>query len=809
MLDQINQPALRQLPEAIKAMFAQVDSYDDPCFLYIYSNQAIKVQNQTLSTLVDGICASLIPLTSISQNVSFTYLFCDYVDARVVTESLAQSLSQQDEQVKVALFRHNCIGDLAETYDWGIQQLLALIPGESSFAINDFTDQKNWPGVAQYRDGLVEIQPDLQPHYLAQPTAEQNSLLKRVFGRFFSSKTENNAATHEAGADTVPMVLKQLHPFIINLPNGEPLWNFVLTGENYIELHQHGAFVNLDSVLVILHAKHYAPDFYQHILRSCHLDSTPSQNDIQRALHKILQPLSDALLDPATTNQDKQLCFLRVVDIFFHLFDQQDLPKKLYELLVKDEETCAISEHDYQLRFSLPSVAKPNEISSKTKQKIDEIIDDLDSYYHADHDVYLEIKQTFEANRDAYNHLLWVHEDEEEQTLCRLIGAVLLNFDQQNDCSDGYTSALTQWVTTGLKSDVLAQFKEHCQSFPNELEQWLLAANEDDLPALVAKLNEQLDTETSYQGSIKLGAKQPIYELFDSVGIFRPILATCYWLYKANQDPLAKRVITLAMALAPQATLTSMSRFYRQSMHGFASEELQDSFLLTLSELGLSIFDQIAMRIAISINHDTPQLECLIRQYIELDQAEREQWNLAINKLASYERDYFYLNVHRLQPSVSTPLPTLRKAVIDELMKVVCHQHQEAETLSNVAEQFLNGELSFAQYQSLSQGKIDTSELKLNNQLYDKSAPKILPQMLSETNQNTQLRWVKLLSSDPRRGKTLQETLLEELFFDQQLKEKSMDFETRLEIELEDLTPEWLHYWKEYQQEMTIKLDAL
>ncbi|MBA5762512.1 hypothetical protein H2O73_09165 [Vibrio sp. 404] len=806
MLEKINQPALRQLPEAVKSIFNQIDSYDDPCFLFLYSNQAINVQNSALLNAVDGICDDIIPLTSIGQNVSFTYLFCDYVDARVVTESLAKSLSQLDAQAKVALFRHNCIGDLAESYDWGIQQLLAVISDQRSFAINDFTDQKNWSGVDQYRNTEIERQAESQSLASTEPTQQGTSLLQRVFGHFFSNKA---TLDNETDTCTTPAALEQLRPFIIHLPNGESLWDFVLTGENYIELHQQRAFVNLDSVLVILHSKHYAPDFYQHILHACHLDSIPSQNDIQRSLHKILQPLSDALLDTTTTNNDNQQCFIRVVDIFFHLFDQQDLPKKLYELMVKEEETRCISDHDYGLRYCLPSVAQPGAISSKTKQQIDEIIDDLDSYYHVGHDVYVEIEKTFEANRDAYNHLLWVNEDEEEQTLCRLIGAVLLNLDQQNNRHDDYTLALTQWVTTGLKSDILAQFKQHCQSVPDELEQWLLAANEDDLPALAEKLDEQLDTERSYQRSRELGAEQPIYELFDSVGIFRPILATCYWLYKASQDPFAKHIIQLAMRLAPQATLSSLSRFYLESMSGFASEGLRNSFFQSLSDLGISLFEQTAFNIAVSINHDATQLEHLIRQYIELDEEEREQWNLAINKLACYERDYFYLNAYRLQPTLSTPLAALRKAVLNELMSVACHQYQEAETLSDVAEQFLNGKLSFAQYQSLTDGKINAREFELGNQLYNKGAPKVLPQILTEADKTTQLRWVKLLGSDPRSGRSLQATLLEEIFFDQQLKQQSMDFETRLAIELDDLTPEWLRYWKEYLKEMTIKLDAL
>ncbi|GAK84448.1 hypothetical protein JCM19238_2015 [Vibrio ponticus] len=307
-------------------------------------------------------------------------------------------------------------------------------------------------------------------------------------------------------------------------------------------------------------------------------------------------------------NHVNQQRFIRVVDIFYHLFDQQDLPELLQATMTTNADSACMSVFEFEKRYCLPCEAAENDICARTKQKIDEIIDSLDNYYLCDHQEYQDIEQVFSSNRHAFNYQLWLREDEEEQTLCRLIGAVLLNFDRNAQRFDHYTEALLKWVSYGLHRDVFTQFEQHSSQSSPLLQAWLIDGQSDCLPALLSELETSLHRDSYHQSQAKLGATQPQYALFSSVDVFRPILATCYWLYKVNQDDFAKRVINLYMALAPQATIASMANFYRRSMGYFASPAQQNAFFMQLFDLGISYIAQCAYHIALAVQYDVGEL---------------------------------------------------------------------------------------------------------------------------------------------------------------------------------------------------------
>ena len=310
------------------------------------------------------------------------------------------------------------------------------------------------------------------------------------------------------------------------------------------------------------------------------------------------------------------------------------------------------------------------------------------------------------------------------------------------------------------------------------------------------------------------------------MGVFRPILGTCYWLYNVNQDDFAKRVILLSMALAPQATLAGMSSLCRESCRGFATPAIKNTFVMPLYEMGLSYIDLCAFDISFAVEYDETELEVLVQRYAELDQDEREKWNLAINKLSSFNRDYFYLNVNRLRPLVKTPLREFRSIVVKEIMSSVAKDDKnvDIEDLSQAALSFLDGELSFDQYQSFALDQVDVNEFDLPPDCYPCKSPKILPQILTESDVTAQLRWVQLFCCEAaptklgrikafRRhsthNKKLQNLLLEHLFFDQLVHEKSLPFSERQTVELDDLTPDGLAYWNKFQRHMARKIKSL
>lgn len=802
MIDFISASPLHQVPEAVKTVLKQFNSYDDPCLVLLYCDATQEVVDAAYQQVVEQNHCEASNWLYLQPNLRFCHLFCNYQNANFVAHDLTDILTQQGYQAKVSLFRHNCMGEAEDTYRWNVTQLLALLETSDPVAINDFCDTRHWQGISQYVDADRE----------ARLNAEEG-------------EAEEEASPPVPHGEHIAAPLQQLSPFIVHLPQGETLWHYVLTGEFDAQVPLEECLLNLDSVLVVLHAKRHSPSFYRHLLRTCHYDSVPPQHEILASLADILRPLYQVLLSAPHDWQNQQR-FLRVLDIFFHLFDQQELPKAWRQILVKDEETAYLSAFEFERRYTLPSEAQDNAICPRTKKNIDHIIDSLDDFYSCDHEDYQEIERVFGSNRHAFNHQLWQRDEEEQQTLCRLIGAILLSLDHDAGQFDDYTDALLKWVSDGLHQDVCNEIRHHCGRQPEHLQAWLFDGNKDGFAALVDELTSKLNHDMSRDFYSTLGVIQPRYDLFTSIGAFRPMLATCYWLYKANQDAFAKRVILLSMALAPQATIASMSRLYRQSFRGFALPGLRNAFFAPLHDMGISEADLSAFHISIAVQHDEIELEALVHRYAECDQDERDQWNLAINKLSSYERDYFYLNVHRLHPQLSTPLRDFRPMVVRELMSAVAKDEHDVDihTLSDSTLRFLDGELSFRQYQRLTHDQVDVKQFDLPPYCYTKEAPKILPQILVEPDLATQLRWVQLFccQSTPRKlsglnifrrhsthNDKLQTLFLEQVFFEQFLHEDNLSFSDRQTIELDDLTPEWREYWQKYQRHMARKIKRL
>ncbi|ERB64204.1 hypothetical protein G3U99_25490 (plasmid) [Vibrio coralliilyticus OCN008] len=798
MREGIDASSLHQIPEAVTTVLNQFTSYDEPCLVLLYSDAPQEVVDAAFEQVLEQNRCEASNWLVLETHVRFCHMFCNYQNANFFAFDLTDILQQQGYQAKVSLFRHHCLGQPEDTYRWNITQLLALLETDDPVAINDFCDTRHWQGISQYVD------------------ADQEA-------RLMAPKEQTEAHAPSPDGDCIVAPLQSLSPFIVHLPQGEALWHYVLTGEFNAPMPLETCLRDLDSVLVIVHAKRHSPDFYRHLLRTCHYDSVPPQHAILRSLADVLRPLYQGLLS-APHDGHRQQCFLRVLDIFFHLFDQQDLPKAWREILVKDDDTACLSAFEFERRYTQPCDAPDNGIGPRTKRNIDHIIDSLDNFFACDHEDYQEIERVFGSNRHAFNHQLWQRDEEEQQTRCRLIGAMLLSLDHETGQFDDYTDALLKWVSDGLHQDVHQEIRRHCTRESEHLSSWLLHGHQEGFAALVDELSSTLNHEMARDVHATLGVAQPKYDLFSSVGAFRPMLATCYWLYKANQDAFAKRVILLSMALAPQATIASMSRLYRDAFRGFAAAALRRPFFAPLHDMGISDADLSAFQISLAVQYDESELEGLIHRYAAYDQDERNRWNVAINKLASYERDYFYLNVHRLHPQLSTPLRDFRPMVVRELMSAVAKDGVDIHTLSDATLRFLNGELRFRQYQRLTHGHVDVDQFDLPPDYYTKAAPKILPQILVEPELTSQLRWIQLLccQSTPltfggltffRRPSThndpLQTLLLEQVFFEQCWHEGNLSFSDRQTIELDDLTPEYLEYWHQYQRHMARKIKRL
>ncbi|TEW52338.1 hypothetical protein [Psychromonas algicola] len=884
------------IPSVIQRYVLDLDSYDDPCFVFVYSKGDPVRRFNVLESLFETELEDDFSLFKLNDDICFASLFCDYIDMENIAENIVNTFKQQDIMVNVSVFRHNPIGVAKDTFYWGIKQLesLAADKNSASFMINDFTDTKNWPGIAQYTDkntGLVdtvEVKNNVENKqgFFKQKLTNLKKLVSKV-------DTETRSMNNNSEADNLTPSLKMLHPFMINLPQGELFWQYVLNGEYEQQLKDSNAFIDLDKVVLLSHAKKVAPDFFKHILSCSFYDSVPSQNEIHGFLFKILEPLSKELLKTGNTTSEQKACFLRILDIFFYLFDQQDFEPNIFELL-----TESMRETSYAGRFSVVCEETAEGISPEQEREIIEILAAIDNYYVIGNENLSVITHCFSGARNAYDYTLW--ENDESSSL--LLAAILLNLDKKEQIKDHYTEALTQFFDDQLLENIMMVIAENSSFVPESLSPWLQGDDSIDVDSLIQALRTSLTVD--WQSDVN--SPQPVFELFSDISDFLVILASCYWRLNASHNETADRLIKLMMGLAPQATLSCFSRLYRSSLDGFSSIELEETFFQCLTAINIDKYAQVAFKLRIAFNYCFEQYEPLLNEYVQLNDQEKAHWDNAIDKFNAYDRDYFYLDVYRINPELSNPLAEKNDTVLAELVKLASHDDNKAfanhfdknkvmfadhsedlprklelpvtfhtqrqpnkaemnfavllctgkhhellidsashcvenegewpavnsltilenveateviETLHKMPtieqrtlinkqaiKQYIEGEISFTEYIMATSAFLNTKEFYLDNDLYSEHAPKILPQILAEPNKAKQLRWVKLLSTDPRRRKRVQEELIAELFFDHQLQEGNVDLETRKEIELEELSPSWAKTWQDYHQQLTAEL---
>ena len=565
------------IPSVIQRYVLDLGSYDDPCFVFVYSKDDPVRRFNVLESLFEAELEDDFSLFRLNDDICFASLFCDYIDMENIAENIVNTFDQQDIMVNVSVFRHNPIGVAKDTFYWGIKQLESLVASKESpsFMINDFTDTKNWPGIAQYTGQNTDLADTVEVKNNAENKKgfiqRKISDVKHFINKTGSAKTSKNDA---AEVTNLSPGLKMLHPFIINLPQGELFWQYVMSGAYEQQLKESNAFIDLDEILLLGHAKKYAPEFFDHVLNSAHSDSMPLQNDIHDFLSEVLQPLSKELLKVANVTPEQKACFLRILDIFFHLFDQKSFKPNIFELIVKRHK--CISEQSYLERFSVTSKDNAEEISAETEREINAILDALDSYYCVENENLTAIMHCFSGKRKAYDHTLWQNDESTSLLLC----AILLNFDKKDQIQDQYTEALTQFIDDQLLEKVIMAIEENSHSAPEGLVPWLQGDDTIEFNALMQALRTSL--EVDWESDVN--APQPKFELFDDMNDFILILASCYWRLNASYNETAHRLIKLAMAIAPQATLSCFSRLYRSSFDGFATPELEEAFFKSLMQ---------------------------------------------------------------------------------------------------------------------------------------------------------------------------------------------------------------------------------
>ncbi len=898
------------ITEEIQHLLGQLDDYDDPCLFLFHSNAEESERANILASALESEQQLDAPVYHLSNGVTFSLAFSDVVTTQVIADEVIEDISNNNYQGNLSVFRHNCLGQPLETFDWAMQQLTALIikgHDEAQLAINDFKDRANWPGIEQYRGS----QQDDQCEHCGDDSKTKPGLVSRLFSGVAGLFRSRDVA-EQAELEQFLSVLF-VEPFISNLPNGKKLWRYVLTGEGKQELEQMDAFIDLDHVLFVLHAKQHAPEFYRDVLEVVSYDSLPEQNDIYEYLYRVLTPLVDDLEETESKQElkRKQECFLRLLDVFYHLFDQQPLSEEIYDILVEDEDTACLDELDYQQRYGQEEKTEAGQLPALVKQHIIELTDRLEDYHFASYRDFSKLNKIFAGNRLTYDPLQWQSTEPRSNLL---LASILLYKDHEQSINDEHTLALKKLINEDLFEQVIQEISselEPSKTLPESFVNWLQSEEIGDVAEQSKALKEILSGDIGMDASRTFKTAQPHYQLYSNISDFQPLLAACYWLQLCQPSMFTNKVIQVSLNIAPQATLSCFAHLYLKRRGAFGEQEHRQKLLDSFKQLGVDKHDVLSFEAHQSKGGDVTRYEELIRHYAKSSEQDKLLWQQALAKLTPKTRDNFYLNVFRLEPDAQTPLLTERPMMLKELIRktiffdddffanqfdkelvlfndhceyfpeeyelpvevheqvkpndpdanfialrhmgehveliidnaeqafdpeksswpysshyIVFHQSTDLNAVFKILEgyenykvrsekllagilSYLAGDISFAQYQQEFGHYSNVKDYDLSIQYYSAYSPKILPQILAEPDEQKQLRLIKLLCSHKSRGKRVLTDISEQLFLDDCLKQGFTDFAMRQDLEVEELTDDWVERWKAFHKVIEQKVAAI
>ncbi|WP_434339373.1 hypothetical protein [Motilimonas cestriensis] len=649
-----NDPEVQQ---ALKAL----GSYDNPCFVLVCSKAKRQQLHSAFTYGATYAEMALTELIALAPNTQLLLVEGEYSEIKILVDATLEYLKENNQLTWMAVFRHNPIGQPSDTLRWNVTQLQQLIADNrlhSRIALNDYTDRQNWPGIKQYREyDQVEGNEQKRPSQTAEQPKAKPSLFSRMLSKIFShaASTENE---HEApylqqanALLTFPLndELIEVAPFIYYLPAGDKLWHYVLTGENGDALREQDLLLNLDHVLVALHAKQHAPAFFQRICCAVATSGFPEQSEIQDTLDCIFEGLSDKLLKTQESHQQKQGCYLRILDIFHHLLDQTPFNEAIYEQLVKDEDTACLNFETYKQRF-IPPESVTDELNVRQEQAMTELLDDLESVHGLDYSILKRVTRLRSETRNVCDPNLWQLQGNPNEGL---LAAMMLAMDKHENVHDQHSQALLQLIDQHLLSAILDNISAELKpksTLPKVVKVWLEQA---DLEAVNAKqiaveLSACLELENSHK---QIQRAQPKYKLLSSISDFHMLLATCYWRSLANPTSLTQRVITLFLALAPQVTLSNFAQFYCNRYNGFVTPRLQQDFYQSLQHYNVSEPDLFAFKVRYCQQYDMAEYLVLIAAYFQSEPAQRQYLEQGILRLRPICYQQFFADVWRMNPS--------------------------------------------------------------------------------------------------------------------------------------------------------------
>ena len=142
--------------EDIETYLNGVGGYDSPYFILLSFDAEFSFVKNIVSQIIDSLSPAIL---TIEEDLMFLSIECDVETIKSISNQIISKLENEQIEVHISVFHHNCLGKPSETYLWCTQLLdetIGFSNGKSAISYNDFADSENWTGLKKYRDYINE-----------------------------------------------------------------------------------------------------------------------------------------------------------------------------------------------------------------------------------------------------------------------------------------------------------------------------------------------------------------------------------------------------------------------------------------------------------------------------------------------------------------------------------------------------------------------------------------------------------------------------------------------------------------------------
>lgn len=153
--------SIKNKPQPIQKYLKTVGGYDAPLLMLISIEDGVAPYADRifagLNSVMDPDDVDDVEAESRVVATETLYFVADYSEHDIVLKMLDKIKSMMDEEnrtVHISAFRHNCLGDIEETYSWAcllLEETKQEFGDKSGYKINDFENIDTWPGLEKYR----------------------------------------------------------------------------------------------------------------------------------------------------------------------------------------------------------------------------------------------------------------------------------------------------------------------------------------------------------------------------------------------------------------------------------------------------------------------------------------------------------------------------------------------------------------------------------------------------------------------------------------------------------------------------------